>query len=136
MSGITIKSAADIEKMDAAGRIVEETLNLLAKSAAIGMTTQELDDVAVEYIKSRGAFSAQSMAGIFAAKEAFVKALGRGFDGVRPRDIGIRHTAPGAPYYEANESAREALILSGVSACHLSISHDGGQALAFAVLEG
>ena len=47
MSGITIKSAADIEKMDEAGRIVEETLNLLAKSAEIGMTTQELDDIAV-----------------------------------------------------------------------------------------
>ena len=55
MSGITIKSAADIEKMDEAGRIVEETLNLLMRSAKIGMTTQELDDIAVEYIKSRGA---------------------------------------------------------------------------------
>lgn len=55
MSGITIKSATDIEKMDEAGRIVEETLNLLAKSAEIGMTTQELDDIAVAYIKSRGA---------------------------------------------------------------------------------
>lgn len=94
------------------------------------------DETEQAYIKGRGAFSAQSMAGIFAAKEAFVKALGRGFDGVRPQDIGIRHTAPGAPYYEANESAREALISAGVSACHLSISHDGGQALAFAVLEG
>ncbi len=55
MSGITIKSASDIEKMDEAGRIVEETLNLLATSAEIGMTTQELDDIAASYIKSRGA---------------------------------------------------------------------------------
>ena len=55
MSGITIKSAVDIAKMDEAGRIVEETLNLLAKSAEIGMTTQELDDIAAAYIKSRGA---------------------------------------------------------------------------------
>ena len=55
MSGITIKSALDIEKMDEAGRIVEETLNLLAKSAEIGMTPQELDDIAASYIKSRGA---------------------------------------------------------------------------------
>jgi methionyl aminopeptidase len=55
MSGITIKSASDIEKMDEAGRIVEETLNLLAESAAIGMTTQNLDDIAASYIKSRGA---------------------------------------------------------------------------------
>ena len=55
MSGITIKSASDIEKMEEAGRIVEETLNILSKSAEIGMTTQELDDIAVSYIKSRGA---------------------------------------------------------------------------------
>jgi methionyl aminopeptidase len=55
MSGITIKSASDIEKMDEAGRIVEETLNLLARSAEIGVTTQELDDIAASYIKSRGA---------------------------------------------------------------------------------
>ena len=55
MSGLTIKSASDIEKMEEAGRIVEETLNILSKSAEIGMTTQELDDIAVSYIKSRGA---------------------------------------------------------------------------------
>lgn len=55
MSGITIKSASDIEKMETAGRIVEDTLNLLAKSAEIGMTTAELDDIAVAFIKSRGA---------------------------------------------------------------------------------
>ncbi len=53
--GITIKSAADIDKMDVAGRIVEDTLNLLAQSAEIGMTTAELDDIAVAFIKSRGA---------------------------------------------------------------------------------
>ena len=55
MSGITIKSAADIEKMDAAGRIVEETLNLLSGSAEIGMTTAELDEMAAAFIRSRGA---------------------------------------------------------------------------------
>ncbi|HRX57559.1 MAG TPA: type I methionyl aminopeptidase [Eubacteriales bacterium] len=55
MSGITIKSAEDIEKMDAAGRIVEDTLNLLCKTACAGMRTNELDEIAAEFIKSRGA---------------------------------------------------------------------------------
>lgn len=55
MSGITIKSAADIDKMDVAGRIVEDTLNLLAKSVCIGMRTVELDEIAAEYIQSCGA---------------------------------------------------------------------------------
>jgi methionyl aminopeptidase len=55
MSGITIKSAEDIEKMDVAGRIVEDTLNLLAKSACVGMRTSELDEIAADFIASRGA---------------------------------------------------------------------------------
>ncbi|MCE5189778.1 MAG: type I methionyl aminopeptidase [Eubacteriales bacterium] len=53
--GITIKSAADVEKMDVAGRIVEDTLNLLSKAATAGMSTAELDEIAVEFMKSRGA---------------------------------------------------------------------------------
>ena len=52
---ITIKSAADIEKMDAAGRLVEETLNLMKRTARPGMRTEELDDIARQFILSRGA---------------------------------------------------------------------------------
>ena len=55
MSGITIKTAEDIQKMEAAGRIVEDTLNLLSKAACEGMRTVELDEMAAEFIKSRGA---------------------------------------------------------------------------------
>jgi len=57
MSGITIKTAEDIQKMEAAGRIVEDTLNLLSKAACEGMRTVELDEMAAEFIKSRGFFS-------------------------------------------------------------------------------
>ena len=39
MGRITIKNAADIEKMKAAGNIVKEALDLLSEKAAIGMTT-------------------------------------------------------------------------------------------------
>ena len=53
--GITLKSAADIEKMDAAGRVVEETLRLIAAHAGVGMQTAELDELAAGYIKSCGA---------------------------------------------------------------------------------
>ena len=52
---ITIKSAADIERMDAAGRVVEETLNLLSRTAAPGMRTDELNRLAEDYIRSCGA---------------------------------------------------------------------------------
>ena len=55
MSGITIKTVEDIQKMEAAGRIVEDTLNLLSKAACEGMRTVDLDEMAAEFIKSRGA---------------------------------------------------------------------------------
>lgn len=53
---ITIKSAQDIEKMRAAGRVVEETLLLLEKSVRVGITTDELNKIAEDHIRSRGAY--------------------------------------------------------------------------------
>ena len=53
---ITIKSAQDIERMRAAGRVVEETLLLLEQSVRIGITTAELDRIAAEFIRSKGAY--------------------------------------------------------------------------------
>ncbi|MBR5980441.1 MAG: M24 family metallopeptidase, partial [Firmicutes bacterium] len=52
---ITIKSASDIEKMDAAGRIVEETLNLMGEMVRAGISTSELDHEAEAFIRSKGA---------------------------------------------------------------------------------
>ena len=53
---ITIKSAQDIERMQAAGKVVEDTLKLLERSVRIGVTTAELDRIADEYIRSQGAY--------------------------------------------------------------------------------
>lgn len=88
-----------------------------------------------DYVLGRGMFAAESMAGHFAAKEAFVKALGRGFDGVKPEDIGIRHRENGAPFYELRGTAAAAFERAGIRNAHLSIAHDGGLAAAFCVLE-
>lgn len=52
---ITLKSAQDIVKMKAAGRVVEETLRLLEQTACEGITTEELNRVADAYIRSQGA---------------------------------------------------------------------------------
>ena len=53
---ITIKSAQDIERMQAAGKVVEDTLKLLEKSVRVGVTTAELDRIAEEFIRSQGAY--------------------------------------------------------------------------------
>ena len=52
---LTIKSAAEIEKMRAAGRIVGDTLKLMRDMAQIGVTTAELDRAAEAFIRSKGA---------------------------------------------------------------------------------
>lgn len=80
--------------------------------------------------------SAQTAAGIFAAKEALVKALGTGFAALSPADVHIGHDAQGAPMYMLNEKTRAALHARGAQRAFLSISHDGDYALATAVLEG
>jgi methionyl aminopeptidase len=49
---ITIKSAREIETMAAAGQIVAETLQLVASEAAPGVTTEDLDAHAEDFIRS------------------------------------------------------------------------------------
>jgi methionyl aminopeptidase len=49
---ITIKSAREIETMAAAGRIVARTLALVAQHARPGISTQALDRLAEEFIRS------------------------------------------------------------------------------------
>jgi methionine aminopeptidase, type I len=53
---ITIKSAQDIERMQAAGKVVEDTLKLLESSVRAGVTTAELDRIADAFIRSQGAY--------------------------------------------------------------------------------
>ena len=49
---ITIKSAREVETMAAAGRIVAETLAVVAKEVRVGVSTQELDRIAEQFIRS------------------------------------------------------------------------------------
>jgi methionyl aminopeptidase len=48
---ITIKSQREIDTMTAAGRIVAETLALMAEHARPGVSTERLDDLAEEFIR-------------------------------------------------------------------------------------
>ncbi len=86
------------------------------------------------YIAAR-ARSAQTAAGIFAAKEALVKAIGTGFGMLSPADVEIAHADCGAPIYRMNEKVLNALHARGANRAFLSISHDGDYAMATAVLE-
>jgi methionyl aminopeptidase len=48
------KAPAEIERMARAGEVVADALALLGEHARPGVTTQELDELADEFIRSRG----------------------------------------------------------------------------------
>src|ERR1044071_666240 len=48
------KSPQEIERMARAGEVVADTLALLGEHARPGVTTQQLDELADEFIRSRG----------------------------------------------------------------------------------
>ena len=52
---ITIKSASELVKMQAAGKVVGETLKLLGENVRPGVTTGHLDKLAHDYVLSCGA---------------------------------------------------------------------------------
>lgn len=80
--------------------------------------------------------SVQSMAGMFAAKEAVSKALGTGFSqGIRFLDIEICHRENGMPYAQLWGCAAAQLARMGGGRVHISISHVAAMAVAQAVIE-
>ena len=79
------------------------------------------------YIASKGAAAAQTMAGLFAAKEAVLKALGTGMT-IPMTDIVISHTELGQPIVTLAGKAAE---FGGTML--VSITHEAGMAAAFAV---
>lgn len=88
------------------------------------------------YILSKGKMGAQSAAAMFAAKEAFLKALGTGIGrGVSLQDVGVTHDAFGAPMYALADTALEKLKEKGANAAFLSLTHEDGMAAAVCVIE-
>jgi holo-[acyl-carrier protein] synthase len=73
----------------------------------------------------------------FAAREAFVKALGTGFGrGVSFRDITVQKGNGGRPELLFSARTEPLLKARGIERCHMSITHDGDCAQAIVILEG
>ena len=77
---------------------------------------------------------AASAAANFAAKEAFLKACGKGLGGFALADIQVLRAESGAPYYALKGAAAAHMAENGLHVS-LSLSHEDGLAAAFAVLE-
>jgi len=88
------------------------------------------------YLDIRGQTVAQSAAAMFAAKEAFLKALGVGLSGgIAMADVGVVHDALGCPAYVLGDKAQAKLGERGGRIAHLSLTHDAGVAAAVCILE-
>ena len=91
--------------------------------------------VEVEYVL-RGANKAERLAGRFAVKEAVMKALGTGkSQGILWRDVETLRGRFGKPEVHLHGQAVKWAKLRGGGAVHVSITHDGGKAVAFVILE-
>ena len=83
------------------------------------------------YIAAKGVNSAASAAGIFCAKEAFVKAVGEGLR-LPLVEIEVCHNETGQPFFRLSGFVAAKY---GAMAVHLSISHTATIVTAFAVVE-
>lgn len=80
--------------------------------------------------------SAQHYALRFAAKEAFLKALGTGLrEGLSWRDMEVVHDSYGKPELRLSGGAERLFAGKGLKKCFLSLSHDGNCAVASVILE-
>ncbi len=78
----------------------------------------------------------QSLAARFAAKEATLKALGGNISGFSWHDIQVTGERGQQPKLVLSGGVAKRAALSGVTSTHLSMSHDGGMAIAFVVVDG
>ncbi len=72
----------------------------------------------------------------YAAKEAFVKALGTGFRrGIKFHNIVVKRDDLGKPYITLRGDTKKFFERRGLSRIHTTISHDGEYSVAVVVLE-
>lgn len=73
----------------------------------------------------------------FAAKEAFLKAIGSGLRyGIQWTDIEVMNDQRGKPFFSFHRKAREILEMHHIEKTHLTLSHDRPFAVAHVLLEG
>ncbi|MDR1019409.1 MAG: 4'-phosphopantetheinyl transferase superfamily protein [Synergistaceae bacterium] len=86
-----------------------------------------------EYARLKGN-PAEHFAAAFAAKEALAKASGLGLFGIGLSCVMVRRTESG-PAIICTGTLLEKLEALGMKKCWLSLTHEGGFALAFVVME-
>ena len=77
----------------------------------------------------------QRLAGLFAVKEAFLKALGVGiYNGIEFSEIEVMHYDGGKPYVRVSDNAKRIMYKHGVENCEISVTHTKNESTAFVIL--
>ena len=117
--GVDVTSLHRFADKDPAGHFVRRVYGQEERGALTGLAPHRLS---------------QRLAGSWAAKEAFLKAAGRGLGGFALEDIQVLHKESGQPVLTLSGTAGAWMEENRLTA-HLSISHDGDVCTAFVVLE-
>lgn len=89
----------------------------------------------IEYANGRGLGKAAAFAGRWAAKEAFLKALGRSVGHIPYGDIEVIRSAEGPVSIRLHGRAAVAFESMGPGECLLSISHEKDYAIATVLIQ-
>ena len=95
--------------------------------------TKHFTEYEINYINSKVS-KASTMAGLYSAKEAVVKALGVGLgNGIALKEIEITHENNGKPRVEITHKIMNLLIKISSEDIKISISHDGDYAISYCI---
>lgn len=120
MSGPAFRAGVDLVDCDRMRQMLEEDPAFLE----IAFTEREQADCSVDPAR---------LGARWAAKEAVMKVLGKGIGAVSPRDIEIRSEPDGAPTLGLTGSAQHFGNEMGATDWSVSLSHEGGFAVAFVI---
>ncbi|MDP9846748.1 holo-ACP synthase [Streptosporangium lutulentum] len=87
------------------------------------------------FTQAEGVLATASLAARFAAKEAVAKALGAP-PGLRHLDAEVLSGEHGRPELRVTGRVAEVARTLGVTRWHISLTHDGGVAIAYVIAEG
>lgn len=111
-----------------------DVVDVARLSRALDRTPDLAERVFADAERSYADGSAQRLAARFAAKEAAAKALGAP-EQVRWRDIEVVVGAGGRPALVVSGRTAEVAAAAGVRSWHVSLTHDGGVAVAVVIAE-
>ncbi len=123
----------DIVDIERFTRALERTPAL--RQRLFGPVDTKPQDLAAQDLAAQD-LAGQSLAARFAAKEATLKALGGNISGFSWHDIHVTGERGQQPKLVLSGGVAQRAALSGVTSTHLSMSHDGGMAIAFVVVDG